>query len=132
MATQTHSERFSQFLGVFLLALLVTGCSFDSSGVAVQAVDEDEQADVDEQTDVDDEEQSGDDNLNCVADGICNESCTVDMDCVICGNGICEVGESCDGRRDTEECRSDCPRIGRFFPPVMLGQRRLRRTSLRR
>ncbi len=26
-----------------------------------------------------------------------------------CGNGICDVGESCDGRNGTVECSADCP-----------------------
>ena len=53
---------------------------------------------------------------DCSADGWCNPECAVgeDPDCTTpppsdCGNGVCDDGESCDGRYDTIPCREDCP-----------------------
>ena len=67
----------------------------------------------------------------CVADDICDESCANDPDCQslggetaagelagetaagdsmssVCGDGICDADESCDGRRGTVRCSRDC------------------------
>jgi hypothetical protein len=49
--------------------------------------------------------------LDCSANGTCNTACAAgaDPDCVaVCGNGRCDVGESCDGRSGTTRC-ADCP-----------------------
>ena len=51
---------------------------------------------------------------DCSADGTCNPDCAAgeDPDCGTpseCGDGICDEGESCDGRYDTISCRDDCP-----------------------
>lgn len=50
---------------------------------------------------------------NCSADGYCNPECVTgeDPDCGSndCGNGVCDEGESCDGRDGTVDCSSDCP-----------------------
>ncbi len=51
---------------------------------------------------------------DCSANGACNTACATgtDPDCpaVACGNGRCEVGESCDGRSGTTRC-ADCPGV---------------------
>ncbi len=33
-----------------------------------------------------------------------------------CGNGVCEVGESCDGREGTQSCAADCPSMTKGKP----------------
>ncbi len=51
---------------------------------------------------------------DCSANGACNTACAAgtDPDCpaVVCGNGRCEQGESCDGRSGTVRC-ADCPGV---------------------
>lgn len=51
---------------------------------------------------------------DCSADGFCNPACATgaDPDCSVppaCGDGTCNVGESCDGRSGTISCPADCP-----------------------
>ncbi len=51
---------------------------------------------------------------DCSADGFCNPECAAgaDPDCAVtpgdCGNGVCDAGESCDGRDGTVDCPADC------------------------
>ena len=50
---------------------------------------------------------------DCSTDGWCNPECLAgeDADCSSsssCGDGVCGVGESCDGRYDTLACSDDC------------------------
>lgn len=54
----------------------------------------------------------GSQELDCSADGVCNEACEVDPDCGAnegCGDGVCDATESCDGRSGTTACSADCP-----------------------
>lgn len=48
----------------------------------------------------------------CEADGVCEDGCADDPDCDLgggsCGDGICDAGESCDGRAGTASCSADC------------------------
>lgn len=51
---------------------------------------------------------------DCSEDAVCNADCAEgeDPDCATtptdCGDGVCGVGESCDGRDGTSECNADC------------------------
>lgn len=50
--------------------------------------------------------------------GASNDSYDLDLDVstppppppptAVCGDGVCDMGESCDGRADTQRCRADC------------------------
>ncbi|MDP8225968.1 MAG: trypsin-like serine protease [Candidatus Lernaella stagnicola] len=60
---------------------------------------------------------------DCSADDWCNPECETgaDPDCVTpppgdCGNGVCDEGESCDGRYDTLSCPADCPGLSTGKP----------------
>ncbi|PRQ05248.1 S1 family peptidase [Enhygromyxa salina] len=53
---------------------------------------------------------------DCSANNQCNDACGPgeDPDCgggggATCNNGVCEAGESCDGRDGTTSCSADCP-----------------------
>lgn len=66
---------------------------------------------------------------DCSADGVCNLDCAdgEDVDCGggdgggdggagSCGDGLCEAGESCDGRNGTTSCPSDCAGVTKGKP----------------